>query len=136
MKKVLIVHNKYQQLGGEDIAVENEIQFLKKYYDVRVIYFENKITNYFKQTLYFILNKNISSARLLKRTLEEFNPDLVYVHNTWFKASVSVFTIIKKSKIPILVKLHNFRYDCTKSLFLKRHLNYACNHTYYHFLIW
>ena len=123
MKKVLIVHNKYQQLGGEDIAVENEIQFLKKYYDVRVIYFENKITNYFKQTLYFILNKNISSARLLKRTLEEFNPDLVYVHNTWFKASVSVFTIIKKSKIPILVKLHNFRYDCTKSLFLKRHLN-------------
>ena len=30
MKKILVVHNKYQQLGGEDIAVENEIQFLKK----------------------------------------------------------------------------------------------------------
>ena len=58
MKKVLVVHNKYQQLGGEDVAVENEIQFLKKFYNVRVIYFENKITNYFKQILYFILNKN------------------------------------------------------------------------------
>ena len=119
MKKVLVVHNKYQQLGGEDVAVENEIQFLKKFYNVRVIYFENKITNYFKQILYFILNKNISSARLLKRTIEEFNPDLVYVHNTWFKASVSVFTILKKRKIPTLVKLHNFRYDCTRSFFFK-----------------
>ena len=29
MKKILVVHNKYQQLGGEDVAVENEIQFLK-----------------------------------------------------------------------------------------------------------
>ena len=29
MKKILVVHNKYQQLGGEDVAVENEIQFKK-----------------------------------------------------------------------------------------------------------
>ena len=123
MKKVLVVHNKYQQLGGEDIAVENEIQFLKKYYEVRVLYFDNEITTYFKQILYFILNKNISSAKILRTTIEEFNPDLVYVHNTWFKASVSIFTTLKKRKIPTLVKLHNFRYDCTRSIFISRHLN-------------
>ena len=34
MKKILIVHNKYQNIGGEDIAVENEIEILKKYYKV------------------------------------------------------------------------------------------------------
>ena len=123
MKKVLVVHNKYQQLGGEDVAVENEIQFLKKHYKVRVLYFENEITTYFKQILYFILNKNIASAKILRETIEEFNPDLVYVHNTWFKASVSIFTILKKRKIPTLVKLHNFRYDCTRSIFISRHLN-------------
>lgn len=123
MKKVLVVHNKYQQLGGEDIAVENEIQFLKKHYEVRILYFENEITAYFKQILYFILNQNIGSAKILRTTIEEFNPDLVYVHNTWFKASVSIFTILKKRKIPTLVKLHNFRYDCTRSIFISRHLN-------------
>ena len=133
MKKVLVVHNKYQQLGGEDVAVENEIQFLKKHYKVRVLYFENEITTYFKQILYFILNKNIASAKILRETIEEFNPDLVYVHNTWFKASVSIFTILKKRKIPTLVKLHNFRYDCTRSIFISRHLNntnkcLACGH--------
>ena len=98
MKKILVVHNKYQQLGGEDVAVENEIQFLKKHYKVRVLYFENEVTNYFKQMFYFILNKNIGSANLLRTTIEEFNPDLVYVHNTWFKASVSIFSILKKNK--------------------------------------
>ena len=33
MKKILIVHNKYRHLGGEDIAVEREISFLKKRYE-------------------------------------------------------------------------------------------------------
>ena len=39
MKKILIVHNKYQNIGGEDIAVENEIEILQKYYKVEVLYF-------------------------------------------------------------------------------------------------
>ena len=30
MKKILLIHNKYRDLGGEDIAVENEINLLKK----------------------------------------------------------------------------------------------------------
>ena len=29
MKKVLVIHNNYRNRGGEDIAVENEIIFLK-----------------------------------------------------------------------------------------------------------
>ena len=123
MKKILVVHNKYQQLGGEDVAVESEIKFLQKFYNVRVLYFENEIKNYFQQVLYFLLNRNINSAKLLKKTIEEFDPDLVYVHNTWFKASVSVFKTIKKIKVPTLIKLHNFRYDCTKSILIKNHLN-------------
>ena len=122
MKKVLVVHNKYQQLGGEDIAVENEIQFLKKHYEVRILYFENEITAYFKQILYFILNQNIGSAKILRATIEEFNPDLVYVHNTWFKASLGIFKLLKSRDIRIILKLHNFRYDCTNNFSLRKHL--------------
>ena len=29
----------------------------------------------------------------LKTILSEFNPDIVYVHNTWFKASLGIFKI-------------------------------------------
>ena len=49
MKKMLIIHNNYQDIGGEDIAVENEIKLLSKYFDVRVIYFSNNINNFIKQ---------------------------------------------------------------------------------------
>ena len=33
-KKILIVHNKYRNIGGEDIAVQKEIEFLKTFNDV------------------------------------------------------------------------------------------------------
>ena len=43
MKKLLIIHNKYRNLGGEDIAVQNEIEILSKYYDLEILYFSNEI---------------------------------------------------------------------------------------------
>jgi hypothetical protein len=30
MKKILVLHNKYRFLGGEDTAVENEVEFLRE----------------------------------------------------------------------------------------------------------
>ena len=58
MKKILVIHNTYQVQGGEDIAVQNEIEFLKKEFNVETIFFNNKIDSYFKQLFYFIMNKN------------------------------------------------------------------------------
>ena len=46
MKKILIIHNKYRNLGGEDIAVENEVNFLSKHYDVRTLFLDNNVQNY------------------------------------------------------------------------------------------
>ena len=39
--KILIIHNKYRNLGGEDIAVDNEVQFLQKHFEVKTLYFSN-----------------------------------------------------------------------------------------------
>lgn len=49
MKKILVIHNRYQITGGEDIAVENEIKFLQKQYNVKVLYFENTINSFFSR---------------------------------------------------------------------------------------
>ena len=35
MKKVLVIHNKYQNIGGEDTSVENEIKILKIFLKLR-----------------------------------------------------------------------------------------------------
>jgi len=123
MKKILILHNRYQQIGGEDIAVQNEIKFLQKFYEVDVLYFENSNKNFVVTALSLLFVNNSFSNKKIKRKVENFEPDLVYIHNTWFMLSLGFINQIKKRKIPMLFKLHNFRYSCTKNFSLKKHLS-------------
>ena len=122
MEKILVIHTKYRNKGGEDIAVENEIVLLKENFVIEELYFTNSIESYLQQAVSFIFNKNQKSISLLKDTIKNFNPDYAYVHNTWFKASLGIFNILEKNNIKILLKLHNFRYDCTKSFTSRSHL--------------
>lgn len=119
MKKILVIHNTYRNIGGEDIAVTNEIKLLERQYDVHTLYFSNKEVNFLSQILSFLLNKDTQSMKKLTDTINSFNPDLAYVHNTWFRASLGVFKILKSKNIKTIVKLHNFRYDCTKGYFIQ-----------------
>lgn len=123
MKKILVIHTKYRNLGGEDIAVDNEINFLKNFYDVKTIYFSNTLTKYFTQIVAFITNSNKSSLDLLKEQFESFQPDIVYVHNTWFKASLGIFNVLHNYDTKVVLKLHNLRYDCTQSIFSYKHFS-------------
>lgn len=123
MEKILVIHNKYRLTGGEDIAVINETNVLKKHFNVKVLYFENKITNYIFQSIYFLTNKNYESIKKIKKEIEVFNPDVVYIHNTWFKVSPGIFSEITKTGKPILLKIHNFRFNCTKHIFTYKHFN-------------
>ena len=70
MKKILIIHNKYREVGGEDIAVENEIELLQSSYKVETLIFENDIRNYFMQFFYFLINRNFKSEKELIKKLE------------------------------------------------------------------
>lgn len=123
MKKILVIHNKYREVGGEDIAVNNEIELLQTSYLVDTLIFENDIKNHILQFVYFLINRNLKSEKELKKKLEEFSPDLVYIHNTWFKASLGIFKLLKNRKIKTIIKLHNFRYFCTKHWLKSKHLN-------------
>ena len=116
MKKILIIHSTYSKKGGEDIAVENEIELLKTKYDVEVVYFENKIQNII-DLFYLVTQNNLKSVNKVKKALLQFKPDVVYVHNTWFKASNGIFNVLKSKNIKTIVKMHNFRYDCTCLLY-------------------
>ena len=122
MKKILVIHNKYRLRGGEDIAVEKEVELLEEFYEVQVLNYHNKIENIFSQLFSFLSNENKTSINQLKEKLENFNPDIAYVHNTWFKASLGIFKLLKSRDIRIILKLHNFRYDCTNNFSLRKHL--------------
>ena len=123
MKKILVIHNRYLEKGGEDIAVNHEVELLKDKFNVKELYFDNEINNYLSQAFYFLINKNIKSISRLRNILNDYEPDLVYVHNTWFKASLGIFQELEKHNQNTVIKLHNFRYLCTNSLSIKNHLN-------------
>ena len=123
MKKILLIHNRYRYQGGEDLAVENELQLLKKDYIVEKLYFDNDLKNILSLIFSFLFNYNPRSQKILKNKLREINPDYAYIHNTWFKASLGIFTVLQKQNIPIILKIHNFRYFCTRSFFANRHFD-------------
>ena len=67
------------------------------------------------------MNKNYESIKTVKEKIKIFEPDIIYVHNTWFKASAGIFDLLKNQNIKVLIKLHNFRYRCTNSYMSKIH---------------
>jgi len=122
MKKILIIHNKYQQTGGEDLAVENEIKVLSKSYEVDTLIFDNNIDRKLSTYNSLLLLTNYQINKKLKKKIKDFQPDLVYVHNTWFKISLGIFKILEKENLNTVIKLHNFRYYCTRTFLKKIHL--------------
>jgi len=121
-KKILVVHNRYQSTGGEDIAVDEEVKFLSKFYDVRTLFFSNDLNNIFTQIKNLVLNKNLSSQKIIENELKSFKPDYCIVHNTWFEASLSIFEALDKRDIKTFIKLHNYRHECCSSFLAKKHL--------------
>ena len=122
MKKILVIHTNYKNLGGEDIAVSNEMSLLERHFDIRTLIFSNNKTINFRQLRSFFSSENKDSENLLHEAIAEFQPDYAYVHNTWFSGSLSIFKVLIRANIPILLKLHNFRYYCTRTFFRRTHL--------------
>ena len=132
MKKILVVHNKYQNIGGEDANIFDEIDQLKLSYQVEYIEYDNSIKlNIFDLIGFFTKNNLLSNLRL-KKKLKNFQPNIVYIHNTWFKANLGIFKILKSNEAKVYLKLHNFRYNCSRFFLASNHVeseNFckACN---------
>jgi len=125
--KILFIHNKYKQFGGEDVAVEMETSILiEKGHAVRTVFFDNmpirgslsKIKSAF-QSVY-----NFSSARKISKIILEFKPDIIHIHNLFFIASPSVLYAASKHKIPVVLTLHNYRLICSNALLVRK--NQVC----------
>lgn len=123
MNKILIINTEYREFGGEDSNIVDEVAVLSKHYEVEYINFSNKgrlnIIDFFS----FFLRSNISSNKEIIKKIKEFGPDIVYIHNLWFKGNLGFIKKLLKKNIKIVLKIHNFRFDCAKSFLLKKHLN-------------
>jgi hypothetical protein len=120
--KILLVHNRYQQYGGEDATYESEKELLESHgHTVRSLLFDNSqirgIGQRIKAGIQMIYNKE--SEGLLDKAIREFRPDLMHVHNFFYLASPSIFFAAEKNRVPIVVTLQNYRLICSGGLLMR-----------------
>ena len=132
MKKILVVNTIYKEKGGEDTNIVDEVSFLKNFYEVKYLEFKNEGKLSIIDLISFVFNSNLKSNKLMRDVIDEFKPDIAYVHNTWFRANIGIYKILKKKGIRVFHKIHNFRYFCCNFFLLRNHIKdteycYMCN---------
>lgn len=120
--RILIIHNYYQHRGGEDVVFEQEVDELKKQYDVQTLTFVNKkglkgIIQYLLYPWNFLISKKILQYAY------EFKPDVVHFHNIHYAIGPLAIRMLVKKKFKVFMTLHNFRLVCPSAiLFVNQHL--------------
>ncbi len=114
--KVLLVHNRYQQRGGEDAVVEAEACMLRsRGVEVERLEADNDAIHGPAAKIGTSLNQFAGSFDMRKRidqSLKTFCPDVVHVHNWFPTISASIFRQSKSAGIPVVHTIHNYRLLC------------------------
>jgi glycosyltransferase involved in cell wall biosynthesis len=115
--KILLVHNSYQQSGGEDVVFEQERHLLGKHGHRVVTYIRsNRELESLSALARLVAIGNLVSAREssreVARILRAERPDLVHVHNTFLMISPSIYEACQDAQIPVVQTLHNYRLFC------------------------
>ncbi len=113
--KVLFCHNFYQQQGGEDIVLANEMALLEsKGHEVKLFSVSNNSikTIWHKLLVSFNLTYSKRYKRALKITIANFSPDIVHVHNFFPLLTPSIFDSCEEMGVPVVHTLHNYRLLC------------------------
>jgi glycosyltransferase involved in cell wall biosynthesis len=115
--KILLVHNTYQQPGGEDVAFRNECNLLRRFGHNVTIYERSnyEVDNYSGIARLALVKDVVWNSRSLRQftqLLRDTRPDVVHVHNTFMMISPAVYTACREAEVPVVQTLHNYRLLC------------------------
>jgi glycosyltransferase involved in cell wall biosynthesis len=118
LARVLLVHNRYQQRGGEEAVVLAEQNLLgKNGFAVEFMEADNDqiVDLGGKLKASATVFHNFSAVSKLRGLLQKFKPDLVHVHNWFPSLSPAIFRTCKREGVPVVHTLHNYRLLCAKA---------------------
>ncbi len=122
--KIVIVHNTYQQPGGEDIVFRNECELLKSAGHTVVEYQRSNhdASNYVSVRQLALAKNTIwagDTRRDFRQLLLRERPDVVHVHNTFVMVSPSIYWACRDAQVPVVQTLHNYRLLCPGANFFR-----------------
>jgi len=121
--KILFVHNRYQQAGGEDNVVAAEAKLLADHgHDVELWSVDNKdlpagLPGKVKTAL--ATSYSPASRAIASDKLRSFRPDVVHVHNFFPQISPSIYDACLDEGVPVVQTLHNYRLICPGAMLMR-----------------
>jgi glycosyltransferase involved in cell wall biosynthesis len=119
--QVLLVHNQYQQLGGEDTIFATEADLLESYgHQVHRYLLSNhqlKEMNPLAITKATLWNSQV--YRELRALIRQLKPQVAHFHNTFPLISPAAYYAAKAEGLPVVQTLHNFRLLCANALLFR-----------------
>lgn len=113
--KVLQVHTRYRQAGGEDTVVQAERELLAAA-GHQVLRHEAVNPAGPGAALSLASSPwNPAAARAVGKVVDGDRPDVAHVHNTWYAMSPSVPAALARRGIPVVATLHNYRRVCANA---------------------
>lgn len=122
--KIVLVHNTYQQPGGEDVIFEQECEMLKKAGHQVVTYCRSnwEVDRYPGVKRVLLAKRAIWASEIrsdFSELLRREKPDVVHVHNTFVMISPSIYSACAEMNIPVVQTLHNYRLLCPAATFFR-----------------
>jgi glycosyltransferase involved in cell wall biosynthesis len=119
--RVLIVHNAYQQKGGEDAVVASEMALLESH-GVEVAMYSRHNNEIEGMSRLALVRQTLWSSRTeadIAKWVADFRPDVIHAHNTFPLISPSLYVAADKACVPVVQTLHNFRLFCPQAMLLR-----------------
>lgn len=119
-----MVHNHYQQWGGEDQSTQEEVTLLRNYgHEVEFYRRHNdEIKEYGKLRLAGLFFEPTWSPRTYREVsalIDRFQPDVIHCQNFFVLVSPALFYAAARKRIPTVYTLRNFRLFCPISYFMR-----------------
>jgi len=117
--RVLQIHNRYRQHGGEDQVVAAEATLLRSNgHEVEQFSVDNPESPVATAAALAQAPWNRKSSTEVGETIQAYQPDVVHVHNTWFQLSPAVVAVAHQLA-PVVMTVHNYRLMCSNAQLLR-----------------
>lgn len=119
--RILLVHNYYQQAGGEGLVFEAEAELLKSHQHKVIKYTAHNDqlapANPIKTASTMLWNRQ--AYKDIQHLIKRENIQVAHFHNTFPLISPSVYYATKAAGASVVQTLHNYRLLCPNALFLR-----------------
>lgn len=120
--RILVLHNLYQQAGGEDVQMRAEVELLRQAgHTVRLEIVNNDTISGLGAKLATFLAAPYNPARydFIVDLIREFRPDVVHIHNFFPLFTPAVHEGARTAGVAVVQTLQNYRLFCAGAFFLR-----------------